>query len=78
MPKSQAREEARLGSKLSAVERRWQRFSAAKSSADGAPTRRAMKRWTTTKLASKQCSKSTKPTMGARSGATAWRSPLHS
>ncbi len=71
MPKSQAREDPKLGSKLCRRRKAVAKVSAAKSSANAAPTRQAMKRWTTTKLTSKQCSKSTKAIMGVRSGAIA-------
>ena len=73
MPKSHARGDPRLGSKLCLRRKAVAKVSAAMSSANGAPTRRAMKRWTTLKLTSKQCSKPAKSTMGTRSAPTPWR-----
>ena len=73
MPSSQARAGPRPGSKLRRCRNAVAKASAARSSANGAPTRRAMKRCTTAKLTSKHCLKSASPTTGVPSGAPAWR-----
>ena len=78
MPSSQARAAPWPGSKLRRRRNAVAKTSAARSSANGVPTRRAMKRCTTAKLTSKHCSKSASPMTGLLSAAPArrWLGPL--
>ena len=73
MPSSHALTGPRQGSKLCRRLNAVAKVSAVRSSANGVPTRRAIKRCTKAKFASKQCSKSASPSTGVHSQVPAWR-----